>query len=171
MDFTLLIVDDEDNFREGLRAYYADKYRILDAGNLTGARKILSSTAVDLILLDVQIGQEYGPDLLPEIRLMNPMPRTILLTAYGEVEMAVDAMKNGAFDFLSKPVNFPVLDAALERAIKVVVSERELDCDRPQKFGKNDFIIGDNEKIRKAYWKVFSFQEVFALFSGSKNAD
>ncbi len=151
MDFTLLIVDDEDNFREGLRAYYADKYRILDAGNLTGARKILSSTAVDLILLDVQIGQEYGPDLLPEIRLMNPMPRTILLTAYGEVEMAVDAMKNGAFDFLSKPVNFPVLDAALERAIKVVVSERELDCDRPQKFGKNDFIIGDNEKIRKAY--------------------
>ena len=74
-----------------------------------------ASTPVDIILLDVQVGPEYGLDLLPAIRLMNPAPKTIIMTAYGEVEMAVDAMKNGAYDFLSKPVNFSLLEATIKK--------------------------------------------------------
>ena len=56
MDFTLLIVDDEDNFREGLKEYFSEKFSVADAGNLTDARNILASTPVDIILLDVQVG-------------------------------------------------------------------------------------------------------------------
>ena len=126
MDFTLLIVDDEDNFREGLKEYFSEKFSVMDAGNLTDARNILASTPVDIILLDVQVGPEYGLDLLPAIRLMNPAPKTIIMTAYGEVEMAVDAMKNGAYDFLSKPVNFSLLEATIKKALDVVRLEREL---------------------------------------------
>ncbi len=151
MDFTLLIVDDEDNFREGLKEYFSEKFSVMDAGNLTDARNILASTPVDIILLDVQVGPEYGLDLLPAIRLMNPAPKTIIMTAYGEVEMAVDAMKNGAYDFLSKPVNFSLLEATIKKALDVVRLERELYFQRSTQFGGSDFILGKNSRIRDAY--------------------
>ena len=103
MSITILIVDDEDNFREGLDQYLTfKKFNVLEAANLTEARKQLRENTIDVVLLDVQIGKEYGPDLLDDIRLVRPTPITILLTAYGEVDMAVAAMKNGAFDFMSK---------------------------------------------------------------------
>ena len=151
MDFTLLIVDDEDNFREGLKEYFSEKFSVADAGNLTDARNILASTPVDIILLDVQVGPEYGLDLLPAIRLMNPAPKTIIMTAYGEVEMAVDAMKNGAYDFLSKPVNFSLLEATIKKALDVVKLERELYFQRSTQSGTSDFILGKNSRIREAY--------------------
>ena len=61
----ILIVDDEDNFREGFDQYLTLKgYTVLSAANLTDARKILREHEIDVVLLDVQIGKEYGPDLL-----------------------------------------------------------------------------------------------------------
>ena len=117
MKTSILIVDDEDNFREGIDQYLAGKgYETYNAADLTAAREILAKEPIDIVMLDVQIGKEYGPSLLDDINRMRPTPKTILITAYGEVEMAVDAMKNGAFDFLSKPVNFPMLQATLKRA-------------------------------------------------------
>ena len=119
MSITILIVDDEDNFREGLDQYLTfKKFNVLEAANLTEARKQLRENSIDVVLLDVQIGKEYGPDLLDDIRLVRPTPITILLTAYGEVDMAVAAMKNGAFDFMSKPVNLPELEKRLKEAEK-----------------------------------------------------
>lgn len=151
MDYTLLIVDDEDNFREGLKEVYKDRFRVLDASNLTEARKILKTQPVDLILLDVNIKSEFGPDLLTDVRRMEPKPKVIILTAFGDVDTAVNAMKNGADDFLSKPVDFALLDATLARNIKVVDLEKELFYQRSQS-KPVDFIIGKTEAIRHAYF-------------------
>ncbi|HNY95109.1 MAG TPA: response regulator, partial [Flexilinea sp.] len=129
MDFTVLVVDDEENFREGIKQYLSRdvNYEILDAASLSEAREILNRQPVDIIMLDVQVGKEYGPDLLYDINRIRPTPKTILITAYGEVEMAVDAMKNGAFDFLSKPVSFPLLEATLKRAEDVIRLQKEIE--------------------------------------------
>ncbi len=128
MEFSILVVDDEENFREGIKQNLLKKgYEVHDAENLTKAREILKQIPIDIVLLDVQIQKEYGPDLLFDINRLRPAPRTIIITAYGEVEMAVDAMKNGAFDFLSKPINFSVLDARLKKAEDMIVLQRELD--------------------------------------------
>lgn len=151
MDYTLLIVDDEDNFREGLKEVYKDRFRVLDASNLTEARKTLKTQPVDLILLDVNIKSEFGPDLLTDIRRMEPKPKVIILTAFGDVDTAVNAMKNGADDFLSKPVDFALLDATLARNIKVIDLEKELFYQRSQS-KPADFIIGKTEAIRHAYY-------------------
>lgn len=151
MDYTLLIVDDEDNFREGLKEVYKDRFRVLDAPNLTAARKILKNQPVELILLDVNIKSEFGPDLLTDIRRMEPKPKVIILTAFGDVDTAVNAMKNGADDFISKPVDFALLDATLARNIKVIDMERELYFQRSQS-KPTDFVIGKTEAIRHAYF-------------------
>ena len=77
MKTTILIVDDEDNFREGFDKYLTNKgYNILSAANLTAARKFLKENEIDIVLLDVQIGKEYGPDLLDDINLIRPTPIT-----------------------------------------------------------------------------------------------
>ncbi len=152
MQFSILIVDDEDNFRDGMKQYLLNKgYDVFDASNLKKAREILTENAIDIVMLDVQIDQEYGPDLLFDINKMRPTPKTILITAYGEVEMAVDAMKNGAFDFLSKPINFVVLQATLKRAEENITLQKELERLRTSEQSKFDFIKGKSPLMQQIY--------------------
>ena len=128
MKTTILIVDDEDNFRDGFKQYLTNKgYEVFGAATLTEARKLLRENAIDIVLLDVQIGKEYGPDLLDDINLTRPTPITILLTAYGEVDMAVAAMKNGAFDFMSKPLKLPELEKRLKEAEEMMQFRKEME--------------------------------------------
>lgn len=152
MGFTILVVDDEENFRDGIRQYLIKKeYEVFDAATLDEARTTLNSQTIDIVMLDVQIGKEYGPDLLYDIQLMRPAPKTILITAYGEVDMAVDAMKNGAFDFLAKPINFPLLDATLHRATEAIRLQREIENLRNTYQKSYSFIIGKNEKMKRVF--------------------
>lgn len=152
MEFSIMVVDDEDNFREGIKQNLIKKgYEIYDAENLEKAREILSQHSIDIILLDVQINKEYGPDLLYDISRMRPTPRTIIITAYGEVEMAVDAMKNGAFDFLSKPINFSVLEARLKKAEDMIQLQRELDNLKGTYIKNLSFVKGQNLKMKRLF--------------------
>ena len=153
MDFTVLVVDDEENFREGIKQYLSRdvNYEILDAASLSEAREILNRQPVDIIMLDVQVGKEYGPDLLYDINRIRPTPKTILITAYGEVEMAVDAMKNGAFDFLSKPVSFPLLAATLKRAEDVIRLQKEIESLMGAYKKDFSFVVGQNEKMKRIF--------------------
>lgn len=153
MSITILIVDDEDNFREGLDQYLTfKKFNVLEAANLTEARKQLRENPIDVVLLDVQIGKEYGPDLLDDIRLVRPTPITILLTAYGEVDMAVAAMKNGAFDFMSKPVNLPELEKRLKEAEELMIFRRQMDehvwTTANKKF---EYVQGNNARMKRVF--------------------
>ena len=153
MSITILIVDDEDNFREGLDQYLTfKKFNVLEAANLTEARKQLRENSIDVVLLDVQIGKEYGPDLLDDIRLVRPTPITILLTAYGEVDMAVAAMKNGAFDFMSKPVNLPELEKRLKEAEEIMIFRRQMDehvwTTANKKF---EYVEGNNARMKRVF--------------------
>ena len=153
MSITILIVDDEDNFREGLDQYLTfKKFNVLEAANLTEARKQLRENPIDVVLLDVQIGKEYGPDLLDDIRLVRPTPITILLTAYGEVDMAVAAMKNGAFDFMSKPVNLPELEKRLKEAEEIMIFRRQMDehvwTTANKKF---EYVEGNNARMKRVF--------------------
>ncbi len=150
---TILIVDDEDNFREGLDQYLTYKgYSVMAAANLTDARNILRENPIDIVLLDVQIGKEYGPDFLNDINLVRPTPVTILLTAYGEVDIAVAAMKNGAFDFMGKPVNLPKLESTLKKAEEIMTFRRQMDeriwTTADKKF---EYVEGVNPRMKRVF--------------------
>ena len=100
----ILIVDDESNIRLGLNKCLAKEgYYIEEASNGEEALKLIYNKKYDLILMDVQMPELNGFDVLKRIRKFGNSTRVIMMTAFGTVEMAVDSMKIGAVDFLSKP--------------------------------------------------------------------
>ena len=147
-----MIVDDEDNFREGFDRYLTMKgYEVHAASNLTDARAILNEFPIDIVLLDVQLQSEYGPDLLDDINLIRPTPKTILLTAYGEVDTAVNVMKKGAFDFLGKPIDFAILENCLRRAEENITLQKELERYRTSAEKKFSYVEGHNPKMQQVF--------------------
>ncbi|HEB65377.1 MAG TPA: sigma-54-dependent Fis family transcriptional regulator [Chloroflexi bacterium] len=127
MSATILIVDDEENARHMLSAYLAQKgYEVLNASTLAEARQEIASARADIVLLDVKLPDGYGPALLEETAHLPNRPAIILITAFGEIEMAVEAMKNGAHDFLQKPIQFERLHKSILRAQEIVAMRREL---------------------------------------------
>ena len=148
MGFTVLIVDDEDNARQNIGEFLTSKeYEVLGAATLAEARKFLSQGDVDMVILDVRLPDGYGPNLLYEISQMPVRPPTIIITAYGEIDMAVEAMKNGAHDFLTKPIAFNQLEQSLQRAGEVVSMRRELALLRESQRQQAEFVVGKTKKI------------------------
>jgi DNA-binding NtrC family response regulator len=92
----------------------------------------------------VQLPDGYGPNLLEETALIVPRPPVILITAYGDIEMAVDAMKNGAHDFLQKPIQLAQLEKSIHRAGDIVSMRRELAHLRRIQHDQVNFIVGSS---------------------------
>ncbi len=127
MSATILVVDDEENARRMLDSFLTlQGYEVLLAADLREARHFLSQGRADIVLLDVKLPDGYGPSLLEDTALLEVRPPVILITAYGEIEMAVDAMKNGAHDFLQKPIQLEQLHQSIQRAEEIVNMRREL---------------------------------------------
>src|SRR5215472_10025881 len=117
---TVLIVDDEPGVRDGLaRAVSSKGHRAVPVPSLAEARRVLLAEPVDCVLLDVRLKDGDGLDLLREIRegAHRDTP-VIMATAYGDSERTIRAMKEGAFEYVTKPFDLPALLDALERAVK-----------------------------------------------------
>ncbi|MDD4869527.1 MAG: sigma-54 dependent transcriptional regulator [Kiritimatiellae bacterium] len=114
---SILIVDDEKNTRDGLERALRNTYNVFLAENAERALKILGESRIDVLLTDVRMPGMDGLTLLQRALGSNPGLVCIILTAYGNVETAVEAMKRGAYDFLMKPVNLDHLDLILTRAL------------------------------------------------------
>ncbi len=143
MALTVLIVDDEENARQFIGEFLINKgYEVIGASTLAEARHHFSRGDADIVLLDVKLPDGYGPNLLYETAHIPLRPPIILITAYGDIQMAVDAMKNGAHDFLSKPIQFNQLEQSLKRAGEVVAMRQELEHLRRTQYQQTKFIIG-----------------------------
>ncbi|MEJ2209413.1 MAG: hybrid sensor histidine kinase/response regulator [Anaerolineae bacterium] len=117
--YQILIVDDEVGMREGCRrALSPAGYAVQAAADLDGARELLRTEAYDTYLLDVMLPDGSGLDLLAEILAGEPDAACIVITGFGTIEMAVEAVRRGAYDFLSKPFTSDELLVAVEQAIE-----------------------------------------------------
>ncbi len=114
----LLIVDDDKNTRDGLQRALRRGYDVHLAESGDRALAMLSTQDFDILLSDVRMPGMDGLTLLQRARARQPQLVSILLTAYGNVEIAVEAMKAGAYDFLMKPVNLDHLEMLLQRALR-----------------------------------------------------
>jgi DNA-binding NtrC family response regulator len=149
MSATILIVDDEENALRNISTYLSSKgYEIIPATKLSEARAALNRGEPDIVLLDVQLPDGYGPDLLEETNHMPNRPPIILITAYGEIEMAVEAMKNGAHDFLQKPIEFTRLEQSIKRANELVTMRMELNHLRQSQQAQLNFVVGKSPQMR-----------------------
>ena len=150
MTATVLIVDDEETARSFISGALADGgYEPLEAGNLKEAYKVIDTGSADIILLDMNLPDGSGLSLLDRIALENPSPPVILITAYGEVDTAVEAMKKGAQDYLQKPVDLERLIQAVERAREMVALRRELDLLRQSTAGQVEMIVGETPGMQR----------------------
>jgi two-component system response regulator AtoC len=149
MSATVLIVDDEDNARHNIGVFLESRgYETIGVATLSEARQTLNRGNADIILLDVQLPDGYGPNLLEETAHLPMRPPIILITAYGDIEMAVDAMKNGAIDFLQKPIRLAQLEKSIQKAWEIVSMRRELAHLRHAQHENIDFIIGKSVQMR-----------------------
>ena len=145
MTATILIVDDEETARTFVSEALRDAgYETFQAGDLAQARKVLDAGQADIVLLDVNLPDGSGLTLLDRIGRENPSPPVIMITAYGEVEIAVEAMKLGAQDFLQKPLDFERLLKAVERAREMVGLRRELALLRQATHGDVEWVAGES---------------------------
>ncbi|GAP18204.1 sigma-54-dependent transcriptional regulator [Levilinea saccharolytica] len=149
MAISVLVVDDEENARTFFKEILTPMgYEVLTAGTLAEAREHLRRGSGDVVLLDVNLPDGYGPNLLYEISKMPLRPPTIMITAYGEIDMAVQAMKDGAHDFLNKPIQINQLEQSLKRACEIVSMRRELDHLRQRDQQQAQFIVGQSKPMR-----------------------
>jgi two-component system, NtrC family, response regulator HydG len=114
----LLIVEDEKNAREALGEVFGGDHEVRLAEDVAGARAVVAREPVDLVLTDVVLpGDADGLDLLRAVKAAQPDVPVIVMTAYGSVERAVRAMRDGAYDFLEKPLDLGRLRALVASAL------------------------------------------------------
>jgi two-component system response regulator AtoC len=115
---TILVVDDDERLRDTLTILVRNLgHEGLPAPDVTAARRILEERHVDLVISDLRMPGGSGLDLLDVVQGAEPHTPVIVLTAYGTVETAVEAMKKGAFDYLMKPFDTGEMELRLERAL------------------------------------------------------
>lgn len=148
-----MIIDDEEKLRSLLvRLLKLEGYTIAEAGSLKAAHKAIETGEPDVILCDVKLPDGNGVDFISEIKQKHPFIEMVLLTAYGNIPDGIQAMKNGAFDYITKGDDnnkvIPLLSKAME---KVQLQKRVLQLE--SLVGKKysfESIIGSSQKIKSA---------------------
>jgi len=139
----ILFVDDEKNVLRSLeRAFIDGKYEILTASSGKEALKRLSSETVDLVISDLFMPELEGVGLMHAVKELYPSLPFIIMTAQGSIGSAVEAMKQGAMDYLEKPLDPQILDVAVRRALE---------------FGR---LSGENAQFREDFRERFSFHNI-----------
>ena len=122
---TVLIVDDEKHTRDGLRRVLEEQYDVYVAADIAGAFDVLEREQIDLLLTDLRLGSEDGMILIERALKMPHPPVCIMMTAYGSVDTAVEAMKRGAYDFVTKPLNLDKVELLIARGLQGRKLEQE----------------------------------------------
>src|SRR5213595_3971421 len=147
----ILIVDDEKHTRDGLRRLLENDYDVYVAGDIASAMNVLEREHVDLVLTDLRLGGEDGMQLIDRALKMPQPAICIMMTAYGSVDTAVEAMKRGAYDFVTKPLNLDKVEMLIARALQSRRMEQENRTLRQQideRFGLEN-ILGESLALRE----------------------
>lgn len=153
---TILIVDDEAFIRENVqRILSEDGYRVLEAANGQQALDLIASEEIDLTLLDLNLGPDNGLALLNSFKELNPDLLVIIITGYGSVESAVDALKLGAFDYMKKPFKADALRVIVKLALQTQELRREVrSLRRSSDLGEQTRLLGTSPLFVRAMEQV-----------------
>ncbi len=125
---TVLVVDDEEGVRASIRAILEETCEILEAETGADALEILRTHEVDLVMLDQRMPGELGIDVLPRVKAADPSTVVVVATAVHDVRTAVEALKRGAWDYITKPFDVDGILMLAERALEKRALEREVLC-------------------------------------------
>jgi two-component system response regulator AtoC len=153
---SVLIVDDEKHTREGLQQALAEAYDVSVAANADEAFNLMDAQPFDVILTDLRMPGKSGLKVIDKALSLANRPAVLMMTAYGNVESAVEAMKRGAVDFLTKPVNIERLEVLIQRALKTKTLEVEVKHLHERLDEKFSFegIIGNSPRLKEVIDRV-----------------
>jgi len=152
-DFTILIVDDEPAQRQALEGFLRKKgYKTLQAESAEPALEKVRDTAIDLVLTDLRMPGKDGLQLVVELKLLNPQIDVIVMTAYGTLDGAIQVMKEGAVDFITKPIDL----AQLELTIAKLTERRQL--------------VSENKRLRELVGERLNFGGIIAISESMQTA-
>ena len=168
---TILVVDDEINYLTVMEALLGEEgYEVLTAPSGPEALKLAGTSDVDLVLTDMKMPKMNGIELLGELKRLYPDLPVIMMTAYGTVEKAVEAMRTGAYDYILKPFKNEELLATIARALeyhRLLLQNRMLLQDLDKKYGAPN-IVGESQAMREilALVKRVATSRATVLISG-----
>ncbi len=154
MKFNILIIDDEKNIREGLAASLElEGYNPVLAKDGKEGLELISRGDIDLVITDLRMPLISGEEVLAKVSAESPGLPVIVLTGHGSIDSAVDAMRNGAYDFLTKPLSLDRLTLIVKRALQnreLVLQHRRLqeELDSNKSF---ESIIGKSSEMLKVF--------------------
>lgn len=161
----ILILDDEKQFTEELSSFFEDDYEAYEANNVGDGRRILHEKNIDLLILDVRLPGISGLDILKEVKEQKPAIEVIVISAHGDMDTVIKAMRLGAFDYLRKPFRFIDIQIAIERTQKYLQMQRKL----KQMEEKNSLISKTlEEKIERQFIGVSP--QILKVFQQAKTA-
>jgi DNA-binding NtrC family response regulator len=154
MKYNILVVDDEKNIREGLgKVLELDGYKVFLACDGKEAISILGRGDLDLVITDLKMPNISGEELLRRAVAISSNLPVIILTGHGTIENAVQAMKDGAYDYLTKPVNMDRLSLLVQRALsarELMLQHRAMQ-EELEKRHQFSSIIGKSEAMKKLF--------------------
>jgi DNA-binding NtrC family response regulator len=148
----ILVADDHDALRRGLAlALRAAGHETEEAGNGNAAIEKLHESYFDVVVSDLKMGGSDGLDVLRTTKSMHPSASVILMTAFGSVNTAVEAMKHGAFDYVQKPFEIEEMEVKVEKALELKRLRHELEYLRHEQQETYDFnrIVGNSPALQK----------------------
>ena len=157
MKFNILIIDDEKNIREGLSASLEmEGYNTVLAENGKEGLELFAKGDIDLVITDLRMPQVTGEEVLDKIISGSPGIPVIVLTGHGSIDTAVEAMRKGAYDFLTKPLNLDRLTLIVKRALQgrtLTLQHRLLQEELQELQGKKVFesMIGKSSQMQKVF--------------------
>ena len=153
---SVLIIDDEKHTREGLQQALEEHYDVSVASSADEAFNLMDAQEPDVIVTDLRMPGKSGLKVIDKALALPGKPVVIMVTAYGNIESAVEAMKRGAFDFLTKPVNLEKLEILIQRALKTKTLEVEVKQLHERLDEKFSFegIVGNSPKLRDVIDRV-----------------
>lgn len=172
---SILIVEDDIAFCNMLQTFLSKKgFEVTAVYNFSGALQMIASKTFDIILTDVRLPENEGTELLHEVTSQNINSKVILMTGYAEVSLAVEAMKRGAFDYISKPVSpdklLETIDAALQKSTTSKTSSGSASIRKkaPEKSVEKHYIQGvsDSSKKLNDYIKLVAPTNMSVLIVG-----
>ncbi len=153
---SVLIVDDEKHTREGLQQALAENYDVTVAANADEAFNLMDAQPFEVILTDLRMPGKSGLKIIDKALSLPNRPAVLMMTAYGSIDSAVEAMKRGAVDFLTKPVNIERLEVLMQRALKTKTLEVEVQQlhERLDEKFNVEGIIGTSSKLKEVIDKM-----------------
>src|SRR5687767_11288189 len=147
----ILVADDHDSLRRGIaRALAEARHEVDEAANGNIAIEKLHEGQYDVILSDLKMGGSDGMDVLRTAKALHPTTAVILMTAFGSINTAVEAMKIGAFDYVQKPFEIEEMELKVEKALEVRRVKNDLEYLRGTQQDIYDFdrIVGSSPGLR-----------------------